>query len=216
MWKNKNYTPEQEILIKNGVKQAVDSVTDLLGRKPSFREFINHVSGILGTSEQALQPNFDKYIKGWELNGYEKEDFNAVYNEMFVPTRESRESAHFAFQEMFEQVSSVEKKNIELTHKVTKITNRKVLLLGLTILSIITLVCCCIYKNEILTFVSNWFTVYLMVIIINIIHCVEVRRHWGKFDITEQYFSIPIVSVALTFLTYLYLGFFLALSRLIM
>jgi hypothetical protein len=217
MLNNKNYTPEQEVLMENGVKQAVDSVTVLFGRKPSFREFINHVLEILGNNKDTLQTNFDKYVKGWELNGYKKDDYNAIYNEMFDPTRESTLQTYSLIQEMFEQDDSLEKeKNIGLSKKVTRITNGKMLFIGLIISSIITLICCCNYRNEIITFLSNWFTVYLLVIILNIIHCVQVRKHWEKFDITEQYFSIPVVSVALTFLVYLYLGFFLALSRLIM
>lgn len=100
---NQILTPAQQTVVKNGVKQAVDSVSDLLGRQPSFREFINHVFEILDNNKEALQPNFNKYMQGWQLNGYQEDDYNRIYNELFDPTREIIENVNSLFSQMFEQ-----------------------------------------------------------------------------------------------------------------
>ena len=133
---NQIYTPEQETAVKNIVKDTVDSVSAALGKQPSFDEYINHVYDILGKNKDALQPNFDKYVKGWELNGLPKDNYNRIYNDMFEPTREIIENANTLMSQMFQQSVPVEVINphIELNEQTevakVEVAKREVVVVG--------------------------------------------------------------------------------------
>lgn len=216
MLKNKELTSEQEGMAKVAVKRNVEDVAKLLGRLPSFEEYINHVFEVMKQPKEIFEPTFQGFMKGWQLNGYPEADFTTIYNEMFDSTNIRSMENHSLNKSMQgKDHSNAENINFKEQNYPKKFNQLKILLIAASLLFIILLICCCIYEEEIRELFSNWFTLYLVLIILNIIHCVEVRRHREKFDLKMQYISIPYISVYLTLLVYLCLCFFLTLAHLV-
>jgi len=114
MFENKKLTPEQEVALKQAVGANVKAVENLLGRMPSFREYINHVFENLKVDREAFKPNFNGFMQGWQLNDFPKDDYLSIYNDMFDPTRESIEETISLFSQIFEQDDLIEKGNDEM------------------------------------------------------------------------------------------------------
>lgn len=72
------------------------------------------------------------------------------------------------------------------------------MLLTTVIIILIIMTSCFVYTKEIRELLSNWFYIFAFFTTLNIIHCVEYRRHSKNFDIKMQYISIPLVSALLT------------------
>lgn len=120
---NKILTPQQEAALKKVVGDNVRAVENLLGRIPSFREYINHVFENLKVDKESFKPNFLGFMQGWQLNNFPTDDYVSIYDEMFDPTRESRENAYSLIQQMFEQDVPTEDTNpyVELDEQTQEI-----------------------------------------------------------------------------------------------
>ena len=81
-----SYTIEQLAGVKAFAERAYDKLTVILGRTPSFREFMENQYKFADNKE-SVKTLFPHAIKGWELNNYPTEDYQVVYDDLFDPIK---------------------------------------------------------------------------------------------------------------------------------
>ncbi|ALN97145.1 putative structural protein [Flavobacterium phage FpV4] len=116
-----SFTPQQSNVAKKIVSEDVTKVKNLLNRNISFREYMSHLDEIVNNKEQ-LKKLFDGYVEGWKQNGFEADDYNQVYMDLFNPLASLGTNASLMAQ-MFEQQVPIEEANtfVELEEKVEEI-----------------------------------------------------------------------------------------------
>jgi hypothetical protein len=106
-----NYTPEQSAAAKAFTQDAIERIETRLGRKPTFREFIEQTYKY-ASNKEAIKSLFPHMIKGWEDNGYAKENYWDVYNDLFNPFENAVTEYLKGMQNIFEIEMPVEEKDI--------------------------------------------------------------------------------------------------------
>lgn len=85
------YTSEQLAFIKSSVKDTVNSIELKLGRKPSFREFMEQLYKYV-KDDVKFEKMFNPTIKGWELNGYEPANYIEICEDLINPMKKYSEN----------------------------------------------------------------------------------------------------------------------------
>ncbi|QCW20691.1 structural protein [Flavobacterium phage FPSV-S29] len=120
-----SFTSQQSNRMKEIVKNGVERIESKLGRKISFREYINHLKEVGEKSgvNNKLDKNIDAFIEGWKQNGFQADDYNQVYNDIFNPDVNDINEVDSLFSQMFEQQVPIEEANtfVELEEKVEEI-----------------------------------------------------------------------------------------------
>ena len=106
-----NYTPEQSAAAKAFTQDAIERIEARLGRKPTFRELIEQTYKY-ASNKEAIKSLFPHMIKGWEDNGYAKENYWDVYNDLFNPFEKAVTEYLKGMQNIFEIEMPVEEKDI--------------------------------------------------------------------------------------------------------
>lgn len=113
---DKNNTAYQDT-----VKKSYDSMTAELGRNPTFTEMILDV--IQNHSKDVADKLFNRLAKGWELNGYKKENFEKIYNDLFYNRKQGYLNLLSDVEQMvpntLEEVQDSGKKAFDDAHKNT-------------------------------------------------------------------------------------------------
>ncbi len=105
-----------------GLKKVIfdfnSSLTDELGRKPSFKEMVYHF--IKFTDKVQTEKFFDAYRVGWEANGFEATNYNEVFNEIFEPSRNAAIAANAFIESLYStgvSVATTEEEVIQSSEK---------------------------------------------------------------------------------------------------
>lgn len=94
---DKSYTPEQIKGVTAFVKKTVESIESKLGRRPTFREFMEQTYKYAEDKEK-VKKIFKPTILGWELNEYEPCLYQEIYDELFINVDKSDEMIANVFQ----------------------------------------------------------------------------------------------------------------------
>lgn len=78
-----NYTSEQLKAITSFVNKTVESIENKLGRKITFREFMEQTYKYTPDKNQ-VRKIFNPSIAGWKANNYEADNYQQVFNDLFV------------------------------------------------------------------------------------------------------------------------------------
>jgi len=95
------YSPEQIKAITAFVKKTVENIETKLDRRPSFREFMSQTYKYAEDKNQ-VKKIFNASIEGWKANGYEADNYQEVYNDLFNPFQEDVTAYLEAVTNMFE------------------------------------------------------------------------------------------------------------------
>jgi len=105
-----SYAPEQLASIKAFTKDSVDTISERLGRRPTFKEFAEQTYKY-SPDKKALRNLFPHMVRGWQENGYESTDFQAIFNDLFNPYETAVTDYMKNMQNIFETVVPVEDKS---------------------------------------------------------------------------------------------------------
>lgn len=107
---NNTYAPQQLEAIKAFTRESVERIENRLGRRPTFKEFAEQTYKYT-PDKVALRNLFPHMIKGWQENGYESTDFQAIFNDLFNPYEAAVTDYMKNMQNIFETVMPVEETN---------------------------------------------------------------------------------------------------------
>jgi len=80
------YTPEQLAALKASAKRTYDRISEVMGKNPTFREFM-HTYYKFTDDKEKMKQIFSYMVKGWESNNYPTADYQSVYDELFSPEK---------------------------------------------------------------------------------------------------------------------------------